>query len=46
MIEAGADTFIEVGSKDVLTGLMKRIDRKSNRIALNTVDALEAFLNS
>jgi len=46
MIEVGAETFIEVGPKDVLTGLMKRIDRKSNRIALNTVDALEAFLNS
>lgn len=46
MIEAGADTFIEVGSKDVLTGLMKRIDRKSNRIALNSVEALDAFLNS
>jgi [acyl-carrier-protein] S-malonyltransferase len=46
IIEAGAETFIEVGSKDVLSGLMRRIDRKKARIALNSVDALRAFLDS
>lgn len=46
IIEAGAETFIEVGSKDVLSGLMRRIDRKKDRVTLNSVDALCAFLDS
>lgn len=46
IIAAGAETFVEIGSKDVLSGLMKRIDRKKKRISLNSVEALEAFLNS
>jgi [acyl-carrier-protein] S-malonyltransferase len=45
IIMAGAETFVEIGSKDVLSGLMKRIDRKKKRISLNSADALEAFLN-
>ncbi len=44
MLEAGIDTFIEVGPGDVLTGLVKRIDRKSKRITLNSVDAVRAFV--
>lgn len=46
IIEAGAETFVEIGSKDVLSGLMKRIDRKKERVSLNSVEALDAFLNS
>ena len=46
MISAGADTFVEIGSKDVLSGLIKRIDRKQNRISLNSVGALQAFLEN
>jgi len=46
IIAAGAETFVEIGSKDVLSGLMKRIDRKQTRISLNSVEALDAFLNS
>jgi [acyl-carrier-protein] S-malonyltransferase len=38
MIEQGAARFIEVGPKDVLTGLLRRIDRGVER--LTTVDAL------
>ena len=45
IIAAGAETFVEIGSKDVLSGLMKRIDRKRTRISLNSVEALDAFLN-
>ena len=30
----GIDTFIEVGPKDVLTGLVKRIDRAAERVTL------------
>lgn len=44
IIEQGAETFIEVGSKDVLAGLMKRIDRKKSRISLNSVEALQNLI--
>ncbi|MBZ0295113.1 MAG: ACP S-malonyltransferase, partial [Anaerolineae bacterium] len=40
MIAAGANHFIEVGPKDVLTGLVKRIDRSVQRSNLNTSLAL------
>ncbi len=32
--EQGVDRFIEIGPKDVLTGLMKRIDRRAKRISV------------
>ncbi len=40
MIAAGAQRFIEVGPKDVLSGLLKRIDRNIAGIALNSVEVL------
>lgn len=43
MIAAGAGHFIEVGPGDVLTGLLKRIDRTVQGTALNTVEALRAL---
>ncbi len=43
MIAAGAETFIEIGPRDVLTGLLKRIDRSKTGIALNSVAALNAL---
>ena len=46
VIAAGAETFVEIGAGSVLTGLMRRIDRSKRRINLNTVEALEAFLES
>jgi [acyl-carrier-protein] S-malonyltransferase len=39
----GATTFVELGSKDVLTGLLKRIDRSLTGIAVNTGDAVKAL---
>lgn len=36
MLDQGVDTFIEFGSGDVLTGLVKRIDRQTRRITLGT----------
>ncbi len=43
MIAAGADTFLEVGPGQVLTGLLKRIDRGVRGIQVGTVDALDAL---
>jgi [acyl-carrier-protein] S-malonyltransferase len=44
MIAAGAETFIELGPKDVLTGLLKRIDRSKTALALNSADAVSQFV--
>ena len=43
---AGVTRYIEFGPKDVLCGLVRRIDRASTRIALNSVQALQTFLQS
>jgi [acyl-carrier-protein] S-malonyltransferase len=44
MRDAGITTFVEIGPKDVLTGLLRRIDRKAKGIALNSADAVQAFI--
>jgi [acyl-carrier-protein] S-malonyltransferase len=36
MMQAGVTTFVELGSKDVLTGLLRRIDKTAQGIAINT----------
>lgn len=36
MLDNGVSTFVELGSGEVLTGLVKRIDRKSTRINLDS----------
>lgn len=46
LVDEGADTFIEIGSGNVLTGLMRRINRTKKRVSLNTVETLDAFLGS
>lgn len=46
LIDAGAQSFIEVGAGAVLTGLLRRIDRSKRRVNLNTVAAFERFLDS
>ncbi len=43
LLSAGVTRFVEVGSKDVLTGLMKRISREGERITLNSAAAIQAF---
>ncbi|MBN1284192.1 MAG: ACP S-malonyltransferase [Anaerolineae bacterium] len=44
MRAAGVETFIEIGAKDVLTGLLRRIDRKAQGIALNSAESVRAFI--
>ena len=46
IIDAGAATIVEIGAGNVLTGLMRRIDRRIKRINLNSVAAFDAFLES
>jgi len=35
LLAAGSDTFVEAGPKDVLLGLLKRIDRQAERLAFD-----------
>ncbi|MEN8171551.1 MAG: ACP S-malonyltransferase [Chloroflexota bacterium] len=44
MLEQGITTFVEVGSGSVLSGLVKRINRKTKRLALGTPEDLEKIL--
>lgn len=46
MLAAGARTFVEVGSKDVLTNLLKRIDSTANGVSVNGAGPLAAFVKS
>ncbi len=45
MISQGVDTFIEVGTGDVLSMLIKRISRDTTRITLGTVEDFIQFSN-
>jgi [acyl-carrier-protein] S-malonyltransferase len=37
------DTFIEIGSGSVLTGLIKKIDKTVRAATINSVEAIESF---
>lgn len=43
MIADGAETFVEIGPKDVLTGLLKRIDGDKATVNLNSAENLLKF---
>jgi [acyl-carrier-protein] S-malonyltransferase len=43
MLGQGVTTFVELGSKDVLTGLLKRIEPTARGLAVSTPEGLEAF---
>jgi [acyl-carrier-protein] S-malonyltransferase len=45
MIAQGVNTFIELGSKDVLTGLIKRIDGSVTPIAVGTPEGVEQLVD-
>jgi [acyl-carrier-protein] S-malonyltransferase len=42
----GIEQFIELGPKDVLSGLTKRIDRAAGRVSLNNAENVSAFLTA
>jgi [acyl-carrier-protein] S-malonyltransferase len=44
MIEHGVTEFLEIGPKDVLTGLIRRIDKEVKIRAVNTPDDIAALL--
>ena len=43
IIERGAERFVELGPKDVLTGLLRRIDETRVGVPLNSADTLRQF---
>lgn len=46
LIADGVKDFYEVGPGRVLTGLMRRIDRKANVVNISNLQAIEGLLNS
>lgn len=46
MIDDGAEQFVEIGSKNVLTGLLRRIDRSKTGVVINNVASLQAFVQN
>jgi [acyl-carrier-protein] S-malonyltransferase len=46
MVADGAVRFVELGPKDVLTGLLKRIHDTSTGFAMNSVEALRRFVQN
>lgn len=44
MISDGAQTFVEIGSGEVLSGLVRRIDRKVARMVVQDAESLTQFL--
>ena len=41
LVRSGATTFVEVGPGNVLSGLVKRIDRSVKTMSVNTLDSLD-----
>ena len=43
LLTQGVDTFVEIGPKDVLSGLVKRIDRRSRRFSIQDPIGISAL---
>lgn len=46
MVAAGAESFVEIGPKDVLSGMLKRIDSSKPAAQLNSVENLRTFVQN
>jgi len=46
MVNRGVETVVEVGPGKVLTGLMKRIDRRVKRVSVGDQAAIESFVGA
>lgn len=46
MIELGVDTFIEIGPGKVLSGLVKKVDRKAKTYSISDVESLNATIEA
>jgi [acyl-carrier-protein] S-malonyltransferase len=46
MVAQGVANFVEIGPKEVLTGLVRRIDKSVNTVACGTVDGVQSLLTS
>jgi [acyl-carrier-protein] S-malonyltransferase len=46
LMKQGVHTFVEVGPGNVLSGLVKRIDRTAKAISVNSLAALEKLPES
>jgi [acyl-carrier-protein] S-malonyltransferase len=46
LLESGVNTFVELGSGNVLTGLLRRIDRQARGLSLGQPEDFEALLSS
>ncbi|HEC22950.1 MAG TPA: [acyl-carrier-protein] S-malonyltransferase [Chloroflexi bacterium] len=46
MLDAGVTTFVELGSKDVLSGLLKRIDRSTKRYVVDSPEGIARLLQA
>jgi [acyl-carrier-protein] S-malonyltransferase len=44
MMESGVDAFVEVGNGKVLSGLVKKINRRNQTFAIQDVDSMENFI--
>ena len=44
LLTAGADSFYEIGAKNVLSGLLRRTERSARAVAINNAETLQAFL--
>ena len=43
-LAAGVTRFVEIGPGEVLTGIMKRIDRQAQRLVVNTPEGVQAIV--
>lgn len=46
LVKAGVTDFIEVGPGDVLSKLMRRIERSTNRLTVNNVESVKALASA